>query len=90
MTDQVGCHDLIGNAPCFFSAYLRNDGGLENNTIDTHRPNLSAVAPRYLNRLNASVEDLFHHALAMLHDPTYRVANAGALRMEWPRIPLLD
>ena len=24
----------------------------------------------------------------MLHDPAYREANAGALRMEWPRIPL--
>ena len=24
----------------------------------------------------------------MLHDPAYRMANAGALRMEWPRIPL--
>ncbi len=24
----------------------------------------------------------------MLHDPDYRKANAGALRMEWPRIPL--
>ena len=24
----------------------------------------------------------------MLHDPDYREANAGALRMEWPRIPL--
>ena len=27
--------------------------------------------------------------LAVLHDPVYRKANAGALRMEWPRIPLL-
>ena len=26
--------------------------------------------------------------LATLHDPAYRAANAGALRMEWPRIPL--
>ena len=26
--------------------------------------------------------------LAVLHDPVYRQANAGALRMEWPRIPL--
>ena len=34
------------------------------------------------------MEDLFHHALAVLHDPAYREANAGALRMEWPRIPL--
>ena len=24
----------------------------------------------------------------MLHDPAYREANAGGLRMEWPRIPL--
>ena len=32
--------------------------------------------------------ELFHHALAVLHDPAYRAANAGALRMEWPRIPL--
>ena len=34
------------------------------------------------------MEDLFHHALTVLHDPAYREANAGALRMEWPRIPL--
>ena len=24
----------------------------------------------------------------MLHDPAYREANVGALRMEWPRIPI--
>ena len=34
------------------------------------------------------VEDLFHHVLATLHDPAYRQANSGALRMEWPRISL--
>ena len=51
-------------------------------------PNLSPAAQRYLKHLNASVEDLFHHVLAVLHDPAYRKANAGALRMEWPRIPL--
>ena len=38
--------------------------------------------------LGAGVEELFHHVLAVLHDPVYREANAGALRMEWPRIPL--
>ncbi len=32
--------------------------------------------------------DLFYHVLAVLHDPAYREANAGALHMEWPRIPL--
>ena len=34
------------------------------------------------------MDDLFHHVIAVLHDPQYRAANAGALRMEWPRIPL--
>ncbi len=51
-------------------------------------PNLSSAARRYLECLGLSVEDLFHHVLAVLHDPAYREANAGALRMEWPRIPL--
>ncbi len=51
-------------------------------------PNLSGAARRYLESLGLSVEDLFHHVLAVLHDPAYREANAGALRMEWPRIPL--
>ena len=52
------------------------------------RPNLSGAARRYLDRLGLRVEDLFHHVLATLHDPAYREANAGALRMEWPRVPL--
>ena len=50
--------------------------------------NLSTTARRYLDDLGANVEDLFYHVLATLHDPAYRAANAGALRMEWPRIPL--
>ena len=52
------------------------------------RPNLSGAARRYLEQLGLRVEDLFHHVLAVLHDPAYREANAGALRMAWPRIPL--
>ncbi|MCY4614321.1 MAG: hypothetical protein OXB94_11980, partial [Nitrospira sp.] len=50
--------------------------------------NLSRVAQLYLERLGADVEDLFYHVLAVLHDPAYREANVGALRMEWPRISL--
>ena len=41
-----------------------------------------------MEQLDLGVEDLFHHVLAVLHHPAYREANAGALRMEWPRIPL--
>ena len=82
--------DNFGNGlSSFFPMWLRNDDDLEtagNNT--KRRPNLSPAAQRYLRHHNASVEDLFHHVLTVLDDPTYREANAGALRMEWPRIPL--
>ena len=69
-------------------AWLRDEGlGLGSDEAG-RRPNLSDAAQRYLDRLGLGVEDLFHHALATLHDPAYREANSGALRMEWPRIPL--
>ena len=52
------------------------------------RPNLSPASERYLDRLGSGVEDLFHHVLAVLHDPEYQQTNADALRAEGPRIPL--
>ena len=92
-TSYIGSLHLIERGANMFPAYLRDeqaegqqprlDGGGER-----RRPNLSAAAQRYLDRLGLGVEDLFQHALAVLHDPAYREANAGALRMEWPHIPL--
>ena len=71
-----------------FPAWLQDDGfGLASDGKQ-HRPNLSPAAQRYLDSVGATVEDIFHHVIAVLHDPRYRAANAGALRMEWPRIPL--
>ena len=96
-TAHIGSLHLIERGANMFPAWLRAeqpdgqqqmlDGGGEQ-----RRPNLSAKAQAYLDRLGlgVGVEDLFHHALAVLHDPAYRAANAGALRMEWPRIPLPD
>ena len=72
----------------FFPAWLRDEGlGLDGDGTQ-RRPNLSPAAQQYLDRLGLGVEDLLHHALAVLHVPAYREANSGALRMEWPRIPL--
>ena len=80
---HAGQLHLIERSANLFPAYLRadrNDRG--------RQPNLASVARRYLERLGLSVEDLFHHVLATLQDPAYRASNAGALRIEWPRIPL--
>ena len=78
--------DNLGNGlSSYFPTWLRNDG-LGTEGRDVGRANLSATAQRYLDRLGADVEDLFYHVLAVLHDPSYRATNAGALRMEWPRI----
>ena len=80
--------DNFGNGlSSYFPALLRDDG-IENDGDSAYRPNLSRTAQRYLDRLGLGVEDLFHHVLATLDDPAYREANAGALRMEWPRIPM--
>ena len=78
---HLASHHLIERGANMFPAWLRDDSS-------QHRSNLSAAAFRYLERCAMRVEDLFYHVLAVLHDPTYREANAGALRMEWPRIPL--
>ena len=85
---SLGCHDLIDRGATCFPLWLRDEGLALDGGGTQRRPNLSPTAQRYLDRLGLGVEELFHHALAVLHDPAYREANAGALRMEWPRIPL--
>ena len=85
---NIGSLDLMDRSASIFPAWLRDEGLALDGGGTQRRPNLSAAAQRYLDRLGLGVEDLFHHALAVLHDPAYREANAGALRMEWPRIPL--
>ncbi len=87
-TRHLSSLHLIERGAAMFPAYLLDHGlGIEADEMQ-RRPNLSADAQHYLDRLGLGVEDLFHHVLAVLHDSAYRESNAGALRMEWPRIPL--
>jgi hypothetical protein len=52
------------------------------------KPNLTGFAREYLTKLKSQPEDLFFHIVAVLHAPLYRSENAGALRQDWPRVPL--
>ncbi len=85
----MGDINQMDGSTSYVPAYLRDDA-LRIDMADgtQRRPNLSPAAQHYLDSLDANVEDLFHHVIAVLHDPAYRDANSGALRMEWPRIPL--
>ncbi len=81
--------DNFGNGlSSWFPLYFRDEQfGEEVNGVK-RTPNLSELALAYIESMRAEPEDLFHHVLATLHDPAYREANAGGLRMGWPRIPL--
>ena len=85
---HLGCIDLMDRSATCIPGWLRDHGLGTEGVEGTRHQNLSGRAQRYLDGLGLGVEDLFHHILATLHDPAYRAANAGALRMEWPRIPL--
>ena len=87
---QLGCLDLMDRGASCIPLYLRDDQFGEQVDGVKRTPNLSELALRYIESISASPADLFHHALATLHDPAYREANAGGLRMGWPRIPLPD
>ena len=87
-TERLASRHLIERGANMFPAWLRDDGVGRLGGRLSKTPNLSAASQKYLTRTGLSATDLFHHTLAVLHDPTYRKANAGALRMEWPRIPV--
>lgn len=92
--------DNFGNGfSSFFPLYLydvpnaqRTLFNIDSVSVNGRRPNLSDKALDYLAGFGLSPEDgaelLFHHTLAVLHSPVYRVENAGALRQDWPRVPL--
>lgn len=85
--------DNLGNGlSSFFPLFVRSgaqDGRLHA-TADAFEqvPNLSNAAAEYLGGLGAGATDLFHHVLAVLHSPAYRLDHGGPLRLDWPRVPL--
>ena len=84
--------DNFGNGlSSFFPLYLRNGHQAEFFSAENGKKlkyNLTAKAQAYLATLGAEPAGLFFHTLAILHAPRYRRENAGALRQDWPRVPL--
>lgn len=79
--------DNFGNGfSNFFPLNVYQDGNLLGG--EGSHPNLSTHAKKYLATVGASHELLFFHIIAILHSPAYRAENQGALRQDWPRVPL--
>jgi hypothetical protein len=52
--------------------------------------NIAENAQKYLSGVGSDGEALFFHSICILNDASFRAENAGALRQDWPRIPLPD
>ena len=87
-THAVASYHLIERVANWIPARLRRESVAIHGSGPELVPNLTTVAQSYLDGLGLDVDDLFHFVLTTLHDPAYRRANAGALRLDWPRIPL--
>jgi hypothetical protein len=84
VTSQLS--DNFGNGLSnFFPLYL---SGAALPGAATREANLSSHAEAYLSQHGHAAADLFYHTVAVLHSPFYRRENSGALRQDWPRIPL--
>jgi hypothetical protein len=93
-TTVLADHHIVESNVGMFPLWLKADPDpaslFDRNTSDTPKLNLSDAAKEYLAslRLANTPEELFYHILAVLHAPLYRTENAGALRQDWPRVPL--
>ena len=88
LTRALGASHHLERGAAWFPLLLRDDAFGEERDGVRCRENLSEPAQAYIDQLGASAQDLFLHALSVMHYPGYLEANEGGLKMGWPRIPL--
>ena len=88
VTSRLGDLNQMNSGNYIVPLWLRDDQFGDEVEGVRRTANLSDIAQEYIERLDASPEDLFHHVLATLHEPSYQETHADALRAEGPRIPL--
>ncbi|MHB1035612.1 MAG: type ISP restriction/modification enzyme [Pirellulales bacterium] len=88
---HLGCIDLMDRSASCFPLFLRLDGATRSmfDSSGETSENISEAARAYLSSLGThGPTSIFYHALVILHAPDYSRENSGALRQDWPRIPL--
>ena len=74
-TRLLGDRNHMDGSAAYMPAWLR-DLGLAGGP-DQRRPNLTVTAQAYIDKLGLSVEDLFYHALWVLHNPALSWVQRG-------------
>ena len=82
-TVVYGLADNFGNGLSTFFPRALNDG-----TGTLSRINLPKPLIDFATKVALKPEVIFSHVVAILHSPAYRAENLGALRMDWPRVPI--
>jgi len=85
-SSAVSFHLLERGALAFPLAVAEQAGTLFRE--DSTSANLTDAALKYTIELGASASDVFWHVAAVLHSRAYFDDNAGALGVDWPRLPL--
>jgi hypothetical protein len=91
IVEPIGCLDLMDRGASCFPLRLNPDAAaatLLDQAPAAVLPNLSEEAARYLDLVQCTELELFRHIVGILHAPAYRRENGGALRQDWPRVPL--
>jgi hypothetical protein len=93
-TTSLADHHIVESNVGMFPLWLKPDPDPSSlfDAVSDGQPkaNSTDAAKEFLAhlRLGNKPEVLFYHTLAVLHSPEYRVENSGALRQDWPRVPL--
>ena len=92
VTRVLADHHLVESnvqmVPLFLSPDAHKATLFDPDSASRPRANVSAAAIAYLDGFDGSPDELFYTVVGLLNSPAYARENAGALRQDWPRIPL--
>jgi hypothetical protein len=90
LTALLADHHLVESNVGMFPLHLRGTRSSDGLFSGGQKQNLTREASSWVAQVKGEPADLFFHCVSIAHTPRYRRENAGALRQDWPRIPLPD
>ena len=88
-TTILADHHLVESNVGMFPLFEKSRKG-EADSLGQTKPNITPGLNNYLVLFSVDHAAVFFHVIPILHASSYATENAGALRQDWPRIPLPD